>query len=147
MIALEVFGPGPEMARVAELLVDVEGVSRVRCVAAERAGDSGVSAAVLPRSVDRLLERLRGLGVPDSNVTLMRVDVVGRAAMGRVETSLVWEDVLGMAWLYSRPLARYVTFMVVAGLIASYGVPTSCRSSRSRWASSAAGRASPPAPS
>jgi uncharacterized hydrophobic protein (TIGR00271 family) len=122
VIALEVFGRSPEMARVAELLVDLEGVSRVRVVAAARSGDSVVSAAVRPRSVDSVLERLHELGVPDSSVTLMRVDVVGRAARGQVETGLVWEDVLGMAWLYSRPLARYLTFMVVAGVIASYGV-------------------------
>jgi uncharacterized hydrophobic protein (TIGR00271 family) len=122
VIALEVFGRSPEMARVAELLVDLEGVSRVRVVAAARSGDSVVSAAVRPRSVDSVLERLHELGVPDPSVTLMRVDVVGRAARGQVETGLVWEDVLGMAWLYSRPLARYLTFMVVAGVIASYGV-------------------------
>jgi uncharacterized hydrophobic protein (TIGR00271 family) len=122
VIALEVFGRSPEMARVAELLVDLEGVSRVRVVAAARSGDSVVSAAVRPRSVDSVLERLHELGVPDSSVTLMRVDVVGRAARGQVETGLVWEDVLGMAWLYSRPLARYLTLMVVAGVIASYGV-------------------------
>jgi uncharacterized hydrophobic protein (TIGR00271 family) len=69
-----------------------------------------------------LLEQLRELGVPDSGVTLARVDIVGRAATGQVETSLVWEDVLGMAWLYSRPIARYLTFMAVAGVIAAYGV-------------------------
>jgi uncharacterized hydrophobic protein (TIGR00271 family) len=122
VIALEVFGRSPEMARVAEVLVELEGVSRVRVVAAARSGDSVVSAAVRPRSVDSVLERLHKLGVPDPSVTLMRVDVVGRAARGQVETGLVWEDVLGMAWLYSRPLARYLTFMVVAGVIASYGV-------------------------
>jgi hypothetical protein len=97
VIALEVFGKSPEMARVAELLEDVAGVSRVRLVAAVREGHSVVSAAVAPKSVDNLLEHLRRLGVPDSGVTLMRVDIVGRAATGQVETSLVWEDVLGMA--------------------------------------------------
>jgi uncharacterized hydrophobic protein (TIGR00271 family) len=122
VIALEVFGRSPQMTTVARLLEDVEGVSRVRVVPAVLAGHSVVSAAVRPRSVDGLLERLRGLDVPDSAVTLMRVDVVGRAATGQVETSLVWEDVLGMAWLYSRPLARYLAFMFVAGVIASYGV-------------------------
>jgi uncharacterized hydrophobic protein (TIGR00271 family) len=122
VIALEVFGRSPQMTMVARLLEDVEGVSRVRVVPAVLAGHSVVSAAVRPRSVDGLLERLRGLDVPDSAVTLMRVDVVGRAATGQVETSLVWEDVLGMAWLYSRPLARYLAFMFVAGVIASYGV-------------------------
>ena len=122
MIGLEVFGKSPEMTRVAELLEDVEGVSRVRLVAAVREGHSVVSAAVAPKSVDDLLEQFRRLGVPDSGVTLMRVDIVGRAATGQVETSLVWEDVLGMAWLYSRPIARYLAFMAVAGVIAAYGV-------------------------
>jgi uncharacterized hydrophobic protein (TIGR00271 family) len=122
VIGLEVFGRSREMVEVAELLEGVEGVSRVRLVAATRVGHSVVSAAVRPKSVDTLLEKLRELGVPDSSVTLMRVDVVGRAATGQVETSLVWEDVLGMAWLYSRPIARYLAFMVVAGVVAAYGV-------------------------
>lgn len=122
MIALELFGKSPEMARVAALLEGAEGISRVRLVTAVREGHAVVSAAVTPRSVDSLLQQLRGLGVPDSGVTLTRVDVVGRAASGQVETSLVWEDVLGMAWLYSRPIARYLAFMAVAGVIAAYGV-------------------------
>jgi uncharacterized hydrophobic protein (TIGR00271 family) len=122
VIGLEVFGSAAEMARVARLLEEVEGVSRVRLVAAVEEGHSVVSGAVAPRSVDRLLEQLRGLGVPNSDVTLMRVDIVGRTATGQVETSFVWEDVLGMAWLYSRPLARYLAFMAVAGVIAAYGV-------------------------
>jgi uncharacterized hydrophobic protein (TIGR00271 family) len=122
VIGLEVFGRSREMVEVAELLEGVEGVSRVRLVAATRVGHSVVSAAVRPKSVDTLLEKLRELGVPDSSVTLMRVDVVGRAATGQVESSLVWEDVLGMAWLYSRPIARYLAFMVVAGVVAAYGV-------------------------
>jgi uncharacterized hydrophobic protein (TIGR00271 family) len=122
VIALELFGKSPEMARVAQLLEGAEGISRVRLVTAVREGHAVVSAAVASRSVDGLLQQLRGLGVPDSGVTLTRVDVVGRAASGQVETSLVWEDVLGMAWLYSRPLARYLAFMAVAGVIAAYGV-------------------------
>jgi uncharacterized hydrophobic protein (TIGR00271 family) len=122
VIGVEVFGESAAMAQVAELLDELEGVARVRVVEATRAGHSVVSAAVHPRSVDGLLERLRGHGVPDDDVTLMRVEVVGRAATGRVEASLVWEDVLGMAWLYSRPIARYLVFMLVAGVIAGYGV-------------------------
>lgn len=110
------------MARVAELLEGAEGISRVRLVTAVREGHAVVSAAVAPRSVDSLLQQLRGLGVPESGVTMSRVDIVGRAASGQVETSLVWEDVLGMAWLYSKPIARYLAFMAVAGVIAAYGV-------------------------
>jgi uncharacterized hydrophobic protein (TIGR00271 family) len=122
VIGVEVFGESAAMAAVAEVLDGVDGVSRVRLVDATRAGHAVVTAAVRPRSVDGMLESLRRHGVSDDAVTLLRLDVVGRAATGRVETSLVWEDVLGMAWLYSRPVARYVTFMIVAGVIAGYGV-------------------------
>jgi uncharacterized hydrophobic protein (TIGR00271 family) len=122
VIGLEIFGKSSEMATVAEQLDGVDGVSRVRVVAAARAGHSVVSAAVRPSSVDNLLEKLQGLGVPESSLSLTRIDVVGRAATGQIEPSLVWEDVLGMAWLYSRPVARYLAFMVVAGVIAGYGV-------------------------
>ena len=38
------------------------------------------------------------------------------------QVSLVWADVLGQAWLNARPVARYLALMVVAGVIASYGV-------------------------
>jgi uncharacterized hydrophobic protein (TIGR00271 family) len=122
VIGVEVFGNSETMARVAAVLDHVDGVGHVRLVEAMRAEHSIVSATVRPRSVDGMLEVLRSHDLPDDAVTLMRLDVVGRAATGRVEASLVWEDVLGMAWLYSRPIARYVAFMVVAGVIASYGV-------------------------
>jgi uncharacterized hydrophobic protein (TIGR00271 family) len=122
VIGVEVFGESGAMARLAGVLDGVDGVSRVRLVEATRAGHSVVTAACRPRSVDGMLEQLRMHGIPDDAVTLLRLDVVGRAATGRVETSLVWEDVLGMAWLYSRPVARYLTFMIVAGVIGGYGV-------------------------
>ena len=122
MIGVEVFGESAAMTTVAEMLDEVDGVDRVRLVSATREGHAIVTAAVRPRSVDALLGELRRVGVPDSAITMTRLDIVGRAATGRVERSLVWEDVLGMAWLYSRPIARYLTFMVVAGVIACYGV-------------------------
>ena len=122
MIAVEVFGKSAELATVADLLDRTEGVSRVRLVAATRAGHAVVSASVRPMAVGPMLEELRALDVPEEDIRLTRLEVVGRAATGRVETSLVWEDVLGMAWVNSRPVARYVAFMVVAGVVACYGV-------------------------
>jgi len=122
VINLEVFGDSTEMSTVAELLDQVEDVSRVRLVPATRAGHSMVSATVRPGAVDALLETLRGRGVPNRDITLTRVDVVGSLAAGPGEASLVWADVLGTAWLNARPLARYLAFMFVAGVIACYGV-------------------------
>jgi uncharacterized hydrophobic protein (TIGR00271 family) len=68
------------------------------------------------------LAELRRLGVPDSGITLSRVEVVGQAVTGSAETSLVWADVLSAAWHHARPIGRYLAFMFAAGVIACYGV-------------------------
>ena len=58
----------------------------------------------------------------DADVTLARIEVVGALAPGRTDGTMVWADVMGTAWLNAKPLARYVAFMIVAGVIACYGV-------------------------
>jgi hypothetical protein len=122
VINLEVFGKTGAMATVAERLDELDDISRVRVVDATRAGHSVVSAAVRPRTVDTTLEEVRGLGVPDADITLTRVEAVGSLATGGAEASLVWADVIGTAWLNARPIARYLAFMFAAGIIGSYGV-------------------------
>ena len=110
------------MAAVARLLDQSDDVSRVRLADAVRPGHAVVLATVRPRAVDELLDALRGHGVPDAEVTLTRVDVLGRSSGEGTEAGLVWEDVLGMAARNSRPIARYLAFMFAAGVIACYGV-------------------------
>jgi uncharacterized hydrophobic protein (TIGR00271 family) len=110
------------MAAVAQLLDENDEVSRVRLTSATRPEHAVVVATVHPRAVDELLDNLRRLGVPEADVTLTRVEVLGRSSGQGAEAGLVWEDVLGMAARNSRPIARYLAFMFVAGLIASYGV-------------------------
>jgi Predicted membrane protein len=122
MIALEVFGESGLVELVAKKLDQTDGVSRVTCIGATRAGHALVSATVRPPAVDALLDALRGLGVADADVTLTRMEVVGALAQGRTGGTMVWADVMGTAWLNARPLARYVAFMIVAGVIACYGV-------------------------
>ena len=122
MIALEVFGESALLERVASTLDHTDGVSHVACIDATRPGYCLVSARVRPRSVDALLDTLQGLGVAGRDVTLDRIEVVGALSQGRAERTMVWADVLGTAWVNARPLARYLAFMVVAGVIASYGV-------------------------
>ena len=122
MIRLEVFGESGAMATVAQLLDENDEVSRVRLTGATRPEHAVVVATVHPRAVDELLDNLRRLGIPDADVTLTRVEVLGRSSGQGAEAGLVWEDVLGMAARNSRPIARYLAFMFVAGLIASYGV-------------------------
>ncbi len=122
MIRLEVFGESEAMTAVARLLDTSDEVSRVRSTPATRPRHAVVVANVHPRAVDELLDDLRRLGVSDADLTLTRVEVLGRASGGSTEAGLVWEDVLGMAARNSRPIARYLAFMLAAGVIASYGV-------------------------
>jgi uncharacterized hydrophobic protein (TIGR00271 family) len=122
MIDLEVFGTTAAMQAVAGRLDDIDGVSRVRLVDASREGYSVVSASLRPRTTDLVLDDLRRHGVADSDIELRRVELVGSLATGRAEASLVWADVIGTAWLNARPIARYLAFMLAAGVIASYGV-------------------------
>ena len=122
MIALEVYGTTAAMQVVAARLDETDGVSRVRLVGATREGHSVVSASLHPRMADAVLEDMRLQGVPDPNIALTRMELVGSLATGRAEAGLVWADVIGTAWLNAWPFARYLAFMFVAGVIASYGV-------------------------
>ena len=110
------------MTAVAQLLDGNPDISRVRVADAWGLGRAAVLATVDARAVDELLEDLRRLGLPDGSVTLTREEVLGRSSGEGAEAGLVWEDVVGMAARNSRPIARYLAFMLVAGVIASYGV-------------------------
>jgi uncharacterized hydrophobic protein (TIGR00271 family) len=122
MIQLEVFGESATMTAVAEALERLDGVTRVRSVSATRPGHLLVAGLVRPRAVDSLLDELGRLGIPDSDVTLSRIEAVGQAFGGAAETTLVWADVLSAAWHHARPIGRYFALMLIAGVIACYGV-------------------------
>jgi uncharacterized hydrophobic protein (TIGR00271 family) len=122
MIKLEVSGRAEAMTDVATLLDGSDGVSLVTVAATARAGEALVHANVRPEAVDPLLEELRRHGVPADRVTFTRSEVLGRSTAAGGEAGLIWEEVLGIAARSSRPIARYLAFMCVAGVIASYGV-------------------------
>jgi len=122
VIRLEVFGESEAMGALARLLEKDDDISRTRVAQATRSGYAVVAAVVHPRAVDELLGRLRQLEVPDTDVTLTREEVLGRPSEEGSDASLVWEDVVGVAARNARPIARYLAFMLVAGVIAAYGV-------------------------
>ena len=98
MIRLEVFGESGAMAAVAQLLDENDEVSSRPAHQRDAARSTPSSlATVHPRAVDELLDNLRRLGVPEADVTLTRVEVLGRSSGQGAEAGLVWEDVLGMA--------------------------------------------------
>ena len=62
------------------------------------------------------------MGVPSEDVMLVRLDAIGRRVGQDPLSSVVWADLLSQANLNARPVARYLTFMAAAGVIAAFGV-------------------------
>jgi uncharacterized hydrophobic protein (TIGR00271 family) len=122
MIRLEVFGEAEAMAAVAARLDRSDDVSRVRLADATRPGRAVVVGVIRPRAVDDVLAELRSHGLRDAEVTLTREEVLGMTGGPGIEAGLVWEDVVGMASRNARPIARYLAYMVVAGVVAGYRV-------------------------
>ncbi|MGB0094844.1 MAG: hypothetical protein WBP81_20210, partial [Solirubrobacteraceae bacterium] len=73
-------------------------------------------------TADSVLAYLSEQGLALEDVSLSRVDDVGPIAAKHPAVSLIWADVLGQASRNARPVARYLVFMVVAGVIAGFGV-------------------------
>ncbi|HZN76799.1 MAG TPA: DUF389 domain-containing protein [Micromonosporaceae bacterium] len=86
---------------------------------------SGLLMADVQReSVDDVVGHLSGVGVGQDNVSFINVDTVEPPSAGIRATSLIWTDMMGVARSNARPTARYLVLMVVAGVIAGYGVLT-----------------------
>jgi len=113
------------------LLREHEGVRRVvQQVDEGREAEAYVFVAdVEPSCADRLVEQIEGLGIAVDDYVLTKVEVVApqhrhRFGEGGVD-GFSWVEVLGAAKANSRPLARYLALINVAGVIAACGVITS----------------------
>jgi hypothetical protein len=122
MLHLRVFGPSAPLNEVAEVLDRRGDVRHVVVVEAVRPAHTLLTAEVSPGSADAVLEFVVGRGVPPENVAVARLDEIGPIARGRTGTSLIWSDMLGQAHRYARPVGRYLVFMMMAGVIAGFGV-------------------------
>jgi uncharacterized hydrophobic protein (TIGR00271 family) len=122
MLHLRVFGPGPAMESVAERLSALPGAVHItRAAVGDRSDRALVTADLQPDAVEDALDAVDAFGVPAADVSLLRVDAIQRGPLHRA-TLIVWADLLGQASEYARPIARYLVFMAVAGIIAAYGV-------------------------
>jgi uncharacterized hydrophobic protein (TIGR00271 family) len=122
VLHLRVYGPAESLTRIGG---DLDGLGAARNVAlaqAVRAGHVLLTAEVAADMADAVLELLAANGVTEEAITLARLDEIGPIKAGRAAASLVWADMLGQARAYSRPVARYLVFMVAAGTIAGFGV-------------------------
>jgi uncharacterized hydrophobic protein (TIGR00271 family) len=82
-----------------------------------------VSADVEPAAADKVLEDIREIGIDAHDLSLSRDEKItlgGTAPLA--ETRLAWAAVLGEARANARPISRYLLLMIVAGVIAAFGI-------------------------
>lgn len=103
----------------------IEGVRRVTAQEERCNGHLVVSADVFPGAADAVLSALHAAGLGGDDYVLVREDPVTRRLQGDVPAdAFSWVEILGEARANARPVARYVTLMMVAGWIAGLGVVT-----------------------
>jgi uncharacterized hydrophobic protein (TIGR00271 family) len=120
VLLLRVHAEPETVGHVAERLRALAGARHV--LRAQDDGTALVTANVQADAADAALAAVRALGVPAEDVELLRLDSIaphgGQGAVG----GIVWADLLNQAGANSRPLARYLVLMAVAGVIAGFGV-------------------------
>ena len=122
MLQLRVFGAAPLMTEVAERLSALPGARRITWdEVRDRGGGALVTANLRADAADPALDAVREAGVPSADVELLRIESISPGHPRRGAT-LIWADLLGQAGEHARPVARYLVFMAVAGVIAAYGV-------------------------
>jgi uncharacterized hydrophobic protein (TIGR00271 family) len=122
MLHLRVYGPSDAITRVGEALEDRGTARSLARADGIRAGHALLTAEVHPESADAVLGFLMGSGLPGEDIRLARLDDVGPVRAGGHAASLIWADVLGQATVNARTVARYLVFMMAAGVIAAFGV-------------------------
>jgi uncharacterized hydrophobic protein (TIGR00271 family) len=122
MLQLRAFGPATSIAELADGLERIPGSRHVVRTGDGRPGRALVTADLVDDAVDRALIQVNRLGLPAEDVVLVRLDTIGASAAQRPLASLVWADLLSQAGANARPLARYLVFMAIAGVIAAFGV-------------------------
>jgi uncharacterized hydrophobic protein (TIGR00271 family) len=122
VLELRVYGRSHELA---ELGAEIERRGAARHAAlAEGASDGHalLTAEVQRGNADAVLEFVLAAGLPRDDVAICRLDDVGPVSSAGASTTLIWADVIGQARQNARPVARYLVFMLAAGVIAGFGV-------------------------
>jgi uncharacterized hydrophobic protein (TIGR00271 family) len=122
MLQLRVYGRAEALTAIGNEL-DQDGTVRHLAVAAGLRADGAVlTGEVAPDSADAVLQHLVGSGIPEQDMVLTRTDDIGPLRATGAPAGLIWADVLGQAREHARPVARFLVFMLTAGVIAGFGV-------------------------
>src|ERR1700754_1813543 len=122
MLHLRVYGHADSLAAIGKDLEDLGRARNVALAPAVRARHVLLTAEVFAESADAVLELLVRSGVVEDDIMLARLDEIGPIKPGHTAGSLIWADMLGQARVNSRPVARYLVFLICAGVIAGFGV-------------------------
>jgi uncharacterized hydrophobic protein (TIGR00271 family) len=122
MLHLRVFGDSTRISDVAAHLRELPGARHVSLADGQLDGSALVTADVRAPAADLALAKVRSLGIPAEDVSLLRLDAIDPVSAADEPVALVWADLLGQARLNARAAVRYLVFMAVAGVIASFGV-------------------------
>jgi uncharacterized hydrophobic protein (TIGR00271 family) len=122
MLHLSVYGRIDSLTGIGEELEELGEARNVAIARGVRPGHALLTAVVVVESADAVLELLGRYSVPAEDIKLARLDEIGPIEEGRTAGSLIWADVLGQARANARPVARYLVFLIAAGVIAGFGV-------------------------
>jgi uncharacterized hydrophobic protein (TIGR00271 family) len=122
MLHLRVYGPAGSLTELGRGLEGDGAARNVALAQAIRPGHALLTGEVQPGEADKVLAFLVQRGVEVENIALARLDEIGPIRMDRTGASMIWADVLGQARQNARPVARYLVFMLMAGVIAGFGV-------------------------
>jgi uncharacterized hydrophobic protein (TIGR00271 family) len=118
VLLLRAFGARPAVAEAAERLRGLPGAHHV-VRTEDGTGPAMVTADIAPDAADVALAAVRGVGIAPDDVDMLRVESIGAATR---PDGLVWADLITQAGRNARPLARYLVFMAMAGIVAAFGV-------------------------
>jgi uncharacterized hydrophobic protein (TIGR00271 family) len=121
MLQLRVYGRADALATLGNEL-DRDGAAKhLGITPGVRAGGAVLTGVVAPAAADAVLDHLTAGGIPAKDIALTRSDDIGPLAAGST-ADFIWADVLGQARRHARPVARFLAFMMTAGVIAGFGV-------------------------
>jgi uncharacterized hydrophobic protein (TIGR00271 family) len=125
MLQLRVFGDSDRLSGIGTWLQDSGHATHAVVAPSVTDVRNGLLMTDIERdSATSVLARLDEAGVSQDDVAVLQTEDIGPAVHRGGDESLVWADMVGFAQRNARPLARYVVFMAVAGVIAAYGVIT-----------------------
>ncbi len=122
MLQLRVFGASQQLGDIAARLREIPGSRHVVRTGDGANGSAFVTADLVDDAVDQAVKQVRGMGVAAEDLVLVRLETIGLAATQRPLSSVVWSDLVTQAGVNARPVARYLIFMAIAGVIAAFGV-------------------------